>query len=95
MKFEKGTSGNPSGRPRGIVDKRVRLREQIQEHAEELIGLAIQRAKDGDGMALRLLLDRIVPTLRAGEDREELGCVVIKRTIVHMHRGSGEIKEDG
>jgi hypothetical protein len=37
MPFDKGQSGNPNGRPKGIPDKRVELRELLKPHAKVLI----------------------------------------------------------
>ena len=64
MTFRKGESGNKSGRPKGIRDRRHDLRDMLQAHAPELIGKAVEMAKAGDASALRLCLDRIVPALR-------------------------------
>ena len=35
MTFQSGQSGNPSGRPKGIIDKRAKLREKLESHADE------------------------------------------------------------
>lgn len=63
--FKPGQSGNPKGRPPGIKDRRMALREKIAEHADELIELAIKAARKGDMTALSLLLSRAVAPLRA------------------------------
>lgn len=67
-KFKKGQSGNKSGRPKGIKDKRVRLRELFEPHAQELIEKAVTLALGGDTTALRLCLDRCIPPLRARDE---------------------------
>jgi len=65
MQFQKGESGNPAGRPRGIRDKRALLAEQLFEgDAEAVIKTALELAKKGDGTALRLCMERICPTLK-------------------------------
>jgi len=58
-------SPNPSGRPRGIVDKRMRLNQAIQSEIESVIEVVKARAQEGDMSAAALLLARAVPTLKA------------------------------
>ncbi len=64
MKFKKGNSGNPSGRPRGVKDKRSEMRDLLRPHAAELIQKAVDLAKDGDTTALRICIDRLIPPAR-------------------------------
>ena len=59
--FEKGVSGNPKGRPRGIIDKRQKLRLALEEKAEELLEIIIERAMKGDAQMQRVLLGRLIP----------------------------------
>lgn len=65
MKFKKGRSGNPNGRPKGITDKRVQLRELLLPRAADLVEKAVKLALKGDVAALRLCLDRLIPPLKA------------------------------
>jgi len=67
MSFQKGQSGNPSGRPKGAKDKRTELRELLQPHAPALIEKAVEMALDGDTTALKMCLDRIIPAMRSVE----------------------------
>lgn len=60
-KFVEGQSGNPSGRPKGIPDRRTIFREMIEPHREALVQKAIALALDGNEQMLRLLLDRLLP----------------------------------
>ena len=59
--FKKGVSGNPKGRPRGIIDKRQKLRLALEEKAEELLEVIIERAMKGDAQMQRVLLGRLIP----------------------------------
>jgi hypothetical protein len=69
-KFKPGSSGNPSGRPKGIKDKRVALRSLFEAHADKLAKQAINLALAGDVQALRICVDRIIPPVR--EDRLQI-----------------------
>jgi hypothetical protein len=65
MRFEKGQSGNPAGRPPGSRNKATILAETMfQGEAETIIRMAIDKAKEGDITAIRLCLDRVFPRLR-------------------------------
>ena len=61
-RFRKGQSGNPSGRPRGARNKTTLAVEALLDgEAEVLTRKAVERAKEGDSVALRLCLERILP----------------------------------
>jgi len=64
MAFKKGQSGNPRGRPKGTLDKRVALRDMLTPHAEELIKVCVDMALAGDTQALRVCMDRLVSPIR-------------------------------
>src|SRR3954453_17402723 len=60
--FEPGRSGNPSGRPEGSRHATTLAVERLLEgEAEEIGRKAIELAKSGDTVALRLCLERIAP----------------------------------
>lgn len=62
MPWEKGKSGNPAGRPRGSENQA--LRSLLMPHAPALIEKAVNLALDGDRVALRLCLERILPAIK-------------------------------
>lgn len=64
MAFQPGISGNPAGRPKGIVDRRAQIRLALEERAEEIICLALDRAKSGSDAVLVALINRLIPSLR-------------------------------
>jgi Family of unknown function (DUF5681) len=62
MKFKKGQSGNPNGKPPGARNKATLLIEKLlDDDAKNIAEKAIELAKSGDSTALRLCLDRIAP----------------------------------
>ena len=61
-RWEKGQSGNPRGKPRGARNRATLLAEALLDgEAEALTRKAIEKALEGDGMALRLCLERVLP----------------------------------
>lgn len=63
-KFQKGQSGNPAGRPKGVPDRRGALRAKLLPHAEDLITMVVAYAKAGDMQAMRIVMERILPPLK-------------------------------
>ncbi len=74
MAFKEGQSGNPSGRPRGIKDKRSVFKAMVEPSSAQLIQKAIEMALGGNEAMLRLLLDRLLPV----KMREDLVPIDIK-----------------
>src|SRR5260370_33248870 len=61
----RGESGNPAGRPMGARHKATVAAEALLDgEAEALTRKAVEMALAGDGTALRLCLDRILPPRR-------------------------------
>ena len=67
MTFHPGQSGNPNGRPKGIVDKRAKLREKLESHGDAIIDTLIARAKVGDSGALKLCVERLIPRVKSDD----------------------------
>jgi hypothetical protein len=59
--FKSGISGNPSGRPKGSLNKHTQMANLIEVHAEALINKTIELALHGDPVALRLCIERLIP----------------------------------
>lgn len=71
MRNDKGQfteSGNLSGRPKGIKDRRTVLRQQLDEHGDALLKVAVDMALQGDPQSLRLCLERIMPPIKSTAD---------------------------
>jgi Family of unknown function (DUF5681) len=64
-RFKPGSSGNPSGRPKGARHRTtVAIEALLEGEGEALTRKAIELAKAGDMQALRLCMDRIAPPRR-------------------------------
>ena len=60
--FRPGQSGNPKGRPRGSRNRATLLaQELLGDEGETIMRKAIDLARKGDKVALKLCLERIVP----------------------------------
>jgi hypothetical protein len=61
-KFQSGKSGNPSGRPRGALNKTTLATQALLDgEAEVLTRKVLELAKAGNLVALRLCLERLLP----------------------------------
>jgi hypothetical protein len=63
--FKPGRSGNVKGRPKGIIDKRLRLNKSLMADGDALLEVTKAAALSGDMTAMSLLLPRMMPTLKA------------------------------
>jgi hypothetical protein len=60
--FTKGVSGNPKGRPPGARGKATLLAQAlIDGEGEEIVRKTLELAKAGDGAALKIVMDRLIP----------------------------------
>jgi hypothetical protein len=96
--FKKGTSGNPTGRPRGSLNKSTLMMKQLlEDQGEELLKKEIALALKGDRHARRFCLDRMFPS---SKDRpielelppaENLQQVAVALSSVLQAVGTGQI----
>src|SRR5262249_28073036 len=65
MPFQKGQSGNPAGRTRGIVNRATALAQNLlSERAEGIARKVIALAEEGDMAAIRVCMERLVPPIK-------------------------------
>lgn len=64
MAFKKGESGNPTGRPKKILTA-TDLRKRLSDDMPDIITTLLNLAKEGDTTAIKIILDRTHPPLKA------------------------------
>ena len=92
--WKPGISGNPTGRTPGSGEV-AKLRAAIGQHVPAIITRLVQAALDGDVGASRLLLERVVPPLKAAEETTPLtlpdGSLTVQGRAVLAAVGAGEL----
>lgn len=64
MTFAPGVSGNPLGRTRGSKNTSTRLRAKLSKGLPSILNKLTSLALEGDTAAMKMVLDRVLPTLR-------------------------------
>jgi hypothetical protein len=62
--FKPGNRYGIKGRPKGILDRRLRLNKALMADGDALLAVTKAKALEGDMMAMSLLLPRMMPTLK-------------------------------
>ncbi len=80
-RFQKGKSGNASGRPRGSLNKATALLRELEGDLPALIETLKTSALAGDLPALKMLLDRLLPVRRSSHEPVELPQMAEAETL--------------
>ena len=92
MAFKKGLpSPNPSGRPKGNATSQ-KLREALAEQLPGILEKLTELALSGDVSAIKLIMDKVVPSLRPvseaivinsipDDNTAEIGRLIIEATL--------------
>lgn len=60
--FEEGQSGNPAGKAKGTRNRTtIAMQELLEGEAERITRKAVELALEGDTVAIRLCMERLVP----------------------------------
>lgn len=95
-RFAPGTSGNPNGRPKSET---AALRQALADGADDVVTAVLKAAKAGDMQAAKIVLDRLVPPIKASAQTVHLALPVsaspldIARSILGA-TASGDIAPD-
>jgi hypothetical protein len=64
-----GPSPNPSGRPKGIPDKRQVVTDQVLSELQAIVGALIGKALEGDSNSASILLSKVLPSVKAQTEK--------------------------
>src|SRR3954453_9671130 len=89
--FRKGQSGTPRGRPPGARNRATQAIEALLDgEAETITRKAVELAKAGDTVALRLCLDRLAPVRK---DRPVMFALPAIETTADLPKASAALLE--
>lgn len=62
-------SPNPNGRPKGVIDKRLKVTKMLEDDADKIVRVIIDAALEGNVHAAALVLSRIAPAMKAQAEK--------------------------
>ena len=63
--WKPGESGNPSGRPKGALNRKTLIAEEFEREGAAIARVVVNAAKNGDIQAANIALMRLAPPLKA------------------------------
>jgi len=99
-RFKPGQSGNPAGRKKGSRNHITKLLAALEKDLPQLIAAVKARALEGDTAALRLLLERLIPTKKSEsslvviENIDSAKTLTEKSTLIMDAIANGRIPPD-
>ncbi|GAA5138058.1 hypothetical protein GCM10023339_78620 [Alloalcanivorax gelatiniphagus] len=98
--FKPGKSGNPKGKPKGAQSRFTKMREELKTDLPDLLESTKQAALAGDMTAMRLLLERTLPPLKATaaplviEGLEQAATLTDKAALILAAIARGDMPPD-
>lgn len=84
--FAPGVSGNPSGKPKGTLNKTTVLtRNILQAEAGDVARVVLEAAKNGDLTAAKLVLDKLIPSSK--ESPIDVGALDLPSPVTPENAG--------
>jgi hypothetical protein len=94
--FERGVSGNPGGRPKGARNRASLMADALTDNdAVAITRAVVAKAKRGDMVAARLVLDRLWPPARGRTLKLDLPSVTNAAAVNKAHAKLLEAVSDG
>ena len=80
-RFQKGVAANPAGKPKGRKNNLTLYREavlmkqekKLLQNLPEILDMIIEKSKNGDLVAAKMFLDRVMAAKKVAEEQEEKG----------------------
>lgn len=94
--FKPGQSGNPSGKAPGPTQRTI-FRKLVGDNLETIVKTLVTNAQAGDTQAARVLIDRLVPSLKATSDNMSLkltGTLSEQGSAIVAAMTSGQVTPD-
>jgi len=104
-RFVPGQTANPKGRGKGSANKSVALKkaletkltQRLDKDALVILNKAIEMAKAGDKTMIKLLLDKLLPPLKAEDNKTSGGIgniqIIVNPMQLKEHEPKGETYE--
>ena len=92
MKFEKGQSGNPNGRPKGKGSLSDVLRRRIKERQLEnkIADALLDQALEGNSASMKMVLERVDGAVKQEQDVTSNGETLQSTVVILPSNGRDE-----